>query len=146
MKTIAAPMRAFLGFVAGAIAVLVFHQGMWMLLHAVGQIMQTPYQTRPVPPFGVPYIADLCFWGGVYGMIYALVQPQLQVPRWASGLALGFVAVLVGWFVVAPLKGLPAANGWNAAPMLRALLINLTWGLGVALILPLLKPRLAVRA
>jgi hypothetical protein len=48
---------------------------------------------------------------------------------------------LIGWFIVLPLKGLPAANGWVPAAMLRFLVLNLTWGVGVSLILPLLHPR-----
>ena len=38
-----APMRAFLGFVAAAIAVLTFHQGMVAALHAVGWVPFAPY-------------------------------------------------------------------------------------------------------
>ena len=139
-----APMRAFLGCVAGAISVLVFQQGLWTLMHAAGLIVLAPYPTRPVPPFGVPQIADLCFWGAVYGAVFAVVQPRVRLPRWVCGLGLGFVTALIGWFVVLPLKGLPDANGWVPAVMLHVLLLNLSWGIGVSLILPLLKPRMAV--
>ncbi len=140
-----APMRAFLGCVAGAISVLVFQQGAWALMHATGLMMLAPYPTRPVMPFGVPQIADLCFWGAVYGALFGLFHPRVGAPRWVCGLALGLITALIGWFVVLPLKGLPAANGWVPAAMLRYLVLNLVWGVGVALILPLLKPRLAVQ-
>jgi hypothetical protein len=140
-----APMRAFLGCVAGAISVLVFQQGMWSLLHATGLMVLAPYPTRPVAPFNVPQIADLCFWGAVYGALFGLFQPRVAAPRWLCGLGLGFITALIGWFVVLPLKGMPAANGWVPAAMARFLVLNLTWGIGVALILPLLKPRMAVQ-
>jgi hypothetical protein len=140
-----APMRAFLGCVAGAISVLVFQQGMWSLMHATGVMVLAPFPTRPVPPFGCPQIADLCFWGAVYGALFGVWQPRLAAPRWLCGLGLGLMTALIGWFVVLPLKGLPAANGWVPAAMLRFLVLNLSWGVGVALILPLLKPRMAVR-
>jgi hypothetical protein len=139
-----APMRVFLGCVAGAISVLVFQQGVWMLLHEAGMMVLAPYPTRPVPPFGVPQIADLCFWGAVYGALYALVQPRIAAPRWLLGLGLGVITALIGWFIVLPLKGMPAANAWVPAAMLRFLVLNLAWGIGVSLILPLLKPRAAV--
>jgi len=140
-----APMRAFLGCVAGAISVLVFQQGTWALLHAAGQITLAPFPIRPVPPFGVPQIADLCFWGAVYGAVFAVLHTRVGAPSWVCGLGLGCITALIGWFVVLPLKGLPAANGWVPAVMLRFLLLNLAWGIGVALILPLLKPRMTVQ-
>jgi hypothetical protein len=138
-------MRVFLGFIAGAIAVLTFHQGMVAALHAAGWVQFAPYPTAPVPPFGVPRIADLCFWGGLYGAAFGLAMPRFTWPAWLNGLILGVIAALVGMFVVAPLKGLPIAGGWVPANMLRSLMINGFWGLGVAIILPLLMPRSLVR-
>lgn len=141
-----APMRAFLGFVAAAIAVLTFHQGMVAAMHAAGWIPFAPYRTTPVHPFGVPVIVSLCFWGGLYGAVFGLAMPRFTWPHWLCGLVLGLIAVLVGWFIVAPLKGLPIANGWVPLRMLRSVVTNGFWGLGVGLILPLLMPRSLVRA
>jgi hypothetical protein len=141
-----APMRAFLGFVAAAIAVLTFHQGMVAVLHAMGASPFTPYRTTPVPPLNVPLIVDLCFWGGVYGAVFGWLVPRFTLPLWVCGLILGVIAALVAMFVVAPIKGNPIANGWQAWPIARSLLINGFWGLGVGLILPLLMPRALVSA
>ena len=138
-------MRVFLGFIAGAIAVLTFHQGMVAALHAAGWLRFAPYPTTPVPPFGVPRIADLCFWGGLYGAAFGLAMPRFTWPAWLNGLILGVIAALVGMFVVAPLKGVPIAGGWVPANILRSLLINGFWGVGVGIILPLLMPRSLVR-
>ena len=138
-------MRVFLGFIAGAIAVLTFHQGMVAALHAAGWVQFAPYPTAPVPPFGVPRIADLCFWGGLYGAAFGLAMPRFIWPAWLNGLILGVIAALVGMFIVAPLKGLPIAGGWAPANILRSLVINGFWGLGVGIILPLLMPRSLVR-
>ena len=138
-------MRVFLGFIAGAIAVLTFHQGMVAALHAAGWVQFAPYPTAPVPPFGVPRIADLCFWGGLYGAAFGLAMPRFTWPAWLNGLILGVIAALVGMFIVAPLKGLPIAGGWAPANILRSLVINGFWGLGVGIILPLLMPRSLVR-
>jgi hypothetical protein len=141
-----APMRAFLGFVAAAISVLTFHQGMWALLYALGGMPMPPYPTRAMPPFGVPLIVDLCFWGGLYGVVFGLLRPRFTLPLWLCGLIMGIIAALVGMFIVAPIKGMPLANGWMAWPILRSFLINGAWGVGVGLILPLLMPRGAHRA
>ena len=141
-------LRCFLGFVAGVIAVLTFHQGMVALLHVLAPNWVTfaPYRTTPVPPFGVPVIVSNCFWGGVWGVGYGLLMPRFTWPSWLSGLLLGMLAVATGWFIVAPLKGLPIAGGWEPLIMLRSVLINGAFGVGVGLILPLLMPRTLVRA
>ena len=140
-----APMRAFLGFVAAAISVLTFHQGMWALLYGLGAMPVPPYPTRPMPPFSVPLIVDLCFWGGLYGAVFGLLRPRFTAPLWINGLIMGIIAALVGMFIVAPIKGTPIANGWMLWPIVRSFLINGSWGVGVGLILPLLMPRAPLR-
>ena len=138
-----APMRALAGFVAAAISVLVFHGGMWALLHA-GGLMPPAWPTAPVGPLHVPLIADLCFWGGAYGAAFGLLLPRLPAaPLPLLGLGLGMAAILVGWFVVAPLKGHPVGNGWGASRVLLSLALNLPWGVGVGLILAAMRPRRA---
>jgi tetrahydromethanopterin S-methyltransferase subunit C len=139
-------MRAFLGFVAAAIAVLTFHQGMLEALHEIGWVPFAWYRTTPVAPFGVPVIVSLCFWGGLYGGVFGLLLPRFTWPYWLCGLILGVIASLVGMFIVAPIKGLPIAGGWVPFNILRSLVINGFWGIGVGLILPLLMPRSLVRA
>jgi hypothetical protein len=142
----AAPMRALLGFVAAAISVLTFHQGLIAAMHAAGLVPFAPYPTAPIPPFGVPFIVDLCFWGGLYGAVFGLLMPRFNWPLWLCGILLGVIAALVSMFVVAPIKGHPIAYDWHLRSMLLAVLINGFWGLGVGLILPLLMPRAMVRA
>jgi hypothetical protein len=139
-------MRIFLGFAAAVIAVLTFHQGMLELLYLLGAAPFAPYQIRPIPPLGVPWIVNLCFWGGLYGAVFGLLLPRFTWPIWVCGLCLGVVAALVGMFIVAPIKGNPIANGWAAWPIARSLLINGSWGLGVGLILPLIMPRRLITA
>jgi hypothetical protein len=136
-----ARMRAFLGFVAAAISVLTFHQGMLAVLHGLGWSPYVPYRSTPVPPLAIPYIADVCFWSGLYGAVFGLLIPRLTLPLWCCGLILGVTAALIGMFLVAPIKGYPFAYGWEPWPMARSLLINGTWGIGVGVILPLLLPR-----
>jgi hypothetical protein len=140
LHDMAAPKRALLGFAAAALSVLIFHQGAWALLYALGLMPAAPYPTRPVPPLGVPLIASFCFWGGLYGALFGLALPRLppRAPLWLLGLGLGVLALLVLWFVVAPLRGQPVANGLVPVRMLVSAVIHLVWGIGVGLILPLL--------
>jgi hypothetical protein len=132
--------RAGLAFVAGFLAVLAFHQPVFALLHAAGLIPAAAYSVRPVPPFGVPEVLSAAFWGGVWGIVFALVEPRF--PRgpgyWVAAALFGGVALTaVFWFVAAPLKGLPVAGGWQAGPWVGGLLVNGAWGLGTALLLRL---------
>ncbi|HEY4173875.1 MAG TPA: hypothetical protein VGM42_12675 [Rhodopila sp.] len=141
--------RALLGFIAAAISVLTFHQAMWEALHVLnlpGLGMPPAYPTRPVPPLGVPLILDLCFWGGLYGIVFGLLLPRMTAPLWLCGLVLGIIAALVGLLVVPAIKGLPIGAGWMPLNWLRSFLINGFWGIGVGIILPLMlrrQPRLA---
>ena len=60
------------GFVAGALSVLVFHQlGFW-IANELGYARAPLYSLRPVPPFGVPAILSLAFWGGLWGIPFGL--------------------------------------------------------------------------
>jgi len=137
------PARILLGFVAAAISVLTFHQGVIALYHLAG-LPIVAWSMRPVPPYGVPLLVDLCFWGGLYGAVFGIAAPILR-PLWVWGIVLGCIAAAVGWLVVAPLKGAPLGYGWHTAQMIRSLIINGSWGLGVGLILPLLLPDLSAR-
>src|SRR4029453_2914230 len=107
-----------LGFLAGAVSVLTFHQGAIALLTAMGTINGHLYSLHPVPPFGVPQIASNAFWGGVWGIVFAAIAPRelRGVRYWLAGIALGAVALpLVGWLGLAPFKGQPIPAGWEGA-------------------------------
>ena len=138
---LAPPMRALLGFIAAALSVLTFHQGMWALLHLLNPPnlgMPPAYPLDPVPPLGVPLVLDLAFWGGLYGLAFGLLAPRFTWPLWLCGLLTGIIASLVGIFIVPAIKGQPVGEGWLLTNWLRLFLINGCWGLGVGLIFPLL--------
>jgi hypothetical protein len=61
--------NALIGFIAAAIAVVVAHQGVVLLLTKVGMLPATtiPWSIRPYGPFGVPTIVNSIFWGGLWG-------------------------------------------------------------------------------
>ncbi|MGH6618297.1 MAG: hypothetical protein ACREF6_01990 [Alphaproteobacteria bacterium] len=132
------PARLALGFAAGFLAVLVFHQSMYAFLYAIGYIANPPYPVQPIPPFGLPRFWSLAFWGGVWGIIFVLVEQYF--PRgakyWLAALLFGALAPsLVDWFIVAPIKGTPIAGGWKIDAMMRGLILNGAWGLGTAAVL-----------
>jgi hypothetical protein len=47
---------------------------------------------------------------------------------------------VVGLFIVFPLKGMPMAGGWNPKVIVGALVLDGTWGLGMALLMRLMQP------
>ena len=123
------------GFIAGAIAVLAFHQGALGLLHQLGITESAPFSRAHTAPWGVPQIWSSAFWGGLWGIALALLLERLRRADWLwVGILFGGILLpLVGILVVAPLKG--GALAWPGATMLlRGVIINGVWGLGAALL------------
>jgi hypothetical protein len=132
-----------MAFVAGFFAVLVLHQPMLSLLHAVGLTPASPYSMRPTPPLGAPQVISSAFWGGIWGIIFVAVGARPgRGPRYYAVSVLFGAVVLTGvaWFVVAPLKGQPLAAGLHPTRMVIGPLVNGAWGLGFAFLLDLLDP------
>jgi hypothetical protein len=130
-----------LGFVAGFLATLLFHQGVWFLLNQAGIIPadRPAWPTDPIPPFGVQSVNSKAFWGGLWGMALAPLLAHLSgASYWASWILVGAVALtLVAFLVVPALKGeaMPAPL-WPRFGV--GLLVNGAWGLGTGLFLWLL--------
>ncbi len=129
------------GFVAGFLAVLIFHQGLWYLLELVGltPFLRSAWALDPIPPFGVPSVLSKAFWGGVWGAGLALVfRNQRGGAYWASWIVVGAVApTLVAFFAVPPIKGEPLPLLWPGLP--AGLVINAFWAFGTALFLKLAR-------
>ena len=131
------PMRLMVGFVAGFLSVLVFQNGLIAILHAAGAIPFAPWGMAPVPPFGVPQTLSAAFWGGLWGVAYALAEPRLtmRLGWWQGGLLFGAtLPVLVLWFIVMPLKGMPVGGGFTPMRVLLVVVIHATFGLGTAVL------------
>jgi hypothetical protein len=126
-------------FIAGFLAVLVFHQGMFTLLHIVGLTPAMPFPAQPSRPLGIPEIWSLAFWGGVWALVLAFLVLRRYdegAPYWIGALLFGIVLpTLVAWFIVAPLKGQPIGNGFHGASVAVGPLVNGAWGIGTALFL-----------
>ena len=126
---------AVVGFLSGAVAVLIFHQGTVALFHLLDFTNRQPWVLQPTRPWGVPQLWSLAFWGGVWGIALAVALARLEGAR-LLGAALVFGAILptlVAWFVVAPLKGQPLGGGFAPASVALALIANGLWGLGTGI-------------
>lgn len=136
------PQAVLTGFIAGFIAVLAFHQPMLFLLSAAGITKASVYSMHHTAPFGVPQVISLAFWGGVWGILFALVQQRFAegLTYWLNAFLFGAIfPTLVAWFVVAQLKGLPIAAGGDSHRMITGILINGAWGIGTALFFVILN-------
>ena len=136
-----------LGFVAGAISVPIFHQLTVLVLHSVGLVPNPPFSFRPVPPFGVPTILNLAFWGGMWGLLFgAIMSARPQFWAIIVGICVGMLgAAMVNLTLLPYLRGLPMPftdlNRWW-----RPMLINGVWGLGMGIIFAALRGRERGRA
>jgi hypothetical protein len=124
-------------FVAGFVSTLVFHQGLLTLFYVSGVFPRVPYDMSAAGPLGIPAVLSLAFWGGVWATaLWPLVRGGAGVAYWVRAALLGaIVPSAVALFVVAPLKGLPVAAGWNPKLIVGVLLLNATWGVGMALLM-----------
>jgi hypothetical protein len=130
-----------MAFIAGVVAVPVFHQILLGLMHMAGIVPFAPFDWAPTKPFGVPSWISISFWGGVWGVVFALT-----VRRWFSGVAYWIASAVIGgvaltlvfMFVVVPLKsgGLPPDM---VGLFIIGFLLNAAWGIGWALFLMLLE-------
>jgi len=129
------PRWLVVGFVSGAISVLLFHQGTAALLHALELTARAPYSLAPTSPFGVPQVGSIAFWGGIWGVLLAASLGRLDgAPLVLAAVAFGAVLpTLVAWFLVAPLKGQPLAAGGIPMAMAVGVMVNGAWGLGTGI-------------
>jgi hypothetical protein len=133
--------RVLLAFLAGFLATLIFHQPVLALLHTMGMTPRGAYPMQGVPPFGVPAVISLSFWGGVWGAIMIPIIDRLRGGRfWVAAIVFGAILpTLVAWFVVTPLKGGSVPRAPKA--MMIGPIVNAAWGLGTAVFYTLFARR-----
>ena len=134
-------MRMLLGCVAAFFATLIFHQIGLELCHLIGVTPVVPYNFKGVPPFHVPAVISLAFWGGVWGIVFVLAERWIaRCPGgyWVGAIVFGLFPTVFSWLVVAPIKGLPLGYGFHWPGILVGPIVNGLWGLGTGLFLLLL--------
>jgi hypothetical protein len=124
-----------IGFLSGAIGVLVFHQGVILAMYLMGLLPSGPYSMKPTEPFGVPQVLSSAFWGGLWGIVLVWLMSTLRAADrlWVALLFGGLLPTLAGILVVTPLKGGDIASRLQIASLLRGFIINGAWGLGTGI-------------
>ena len=135
-------IRLIFGFIAGFLSTLVFHQFTLALLYYLGIATFGPFSMSATSPFGIPAVISLSFWGGMWGIIYAMLDKRF--PRdfgyWIFAFLFGAILPsLVALLIVFPLKGLPLAGGWKASVIATVLLVNGMWGVGTGILLKIIS-------
>ena len=128
-------------FVAGFVSTLVFHQGLLTLFYFAAVVPRAPYDLRAVPPLAIPAVISLAFWGGAWGVaIWPLLKNVDGPAYWVRALLISAIASgSATLFIVFPLKSMPMAGGWNPKVIVSTLILNGTWGLGMALLMRLTR-------
>lgn len=132
----AVALRILIGFVAGFLATLLFHQLLVGLLWKAGIINFAPFDMKPTLPFGVPSVISLAFWGGLWGIVYVLIHDRFGSDSryWTIALFFGGIFPSLGFLlVVLPMKGAPIGGGWAPGLLLIVFLVNAAWGVGTGL-------------
>lgn len=130
--------KLLLGFIAGFFATLIFHQLALALMWSMDFAPYKPFAMAPTHPFGIPSVISFAFWGGIWGILFALIEGRF--PRggayWVTAFLFGgILASLVAFVIVLPLKGQPMGGGWHLQTMVRAFILNGLWGIGTGLFL-----------
>jgi hypothetical protein len=140
--------RLILGFAAGFLSHLIFQGALGATLHAAHLVPALPWGLEPVPPLGVPRTLSMGFWAGLWGMVYAPLEPRLtaRLGRWAGGLAFGVGPLLGHWFVALPLKGAGVGGGFDPSVAPIHVAFHAAFGLGTAVLFGLALSRRRFRA
>jgi hypothetical protein len=128
------------GFAAGFLATLAFHQFALAVLYLMGLSSRAAFALHPTAPLGIPAVVSLAFWGALWGvgLACALRTAAGRANYWLLALTLGAVVPTLGnWLVSAPLHGQPLGYGWHLRDMVTSILVNGSWGTGVAILLRL---------
>jgi hypothetical protein len=141
--------RSALGFIAAAISVVVVHQTIILVLGTYGMSRSTPWDLRPLG-YGVvpqiPILANSIFWGGMWGVVFALIYGWLPGgASWLKGLIFGaLVVIFSNWtflpmirqyiFSYPPQPLFAGFNGSNPMVLLPGFLILTGFGLGLGII------------
>lgn len=124
--------RLVIGFVAGALGVLLFHQIVVLIFYAAGLIPFAPYSLAPTAPLGVPRFLSDTFWGGVWGIVLVLLMSRVRAADrlWVAALFGAVLLPLAYLLIVLPLKGAPAGPLLTVRGIVFALVVNGAWGVG----------------
>lgn len=132
-------------FIAGFVSTLTFHQGLLWVFVQAGLMDAMPWNMTPAPPFSVPDVISLAFWGGLWGIvIWLLIRNALAAGYYVGAIILGAIGptlvylTLVQWFKGQPVDAI--VESWSLYGLGIGLALNGAWGLGLAVFMRFMQP------
>lgn len=122
------------GFLAGALAMVTFHQPAAGVLHALGAYPVAPFDLAPRPS-GLPGLLNGMLWSGGWGVLFLLLlrlRPTLPLAPAAIAYC-ATVPIAFLFLVLATVQGMPIAYGMPAWLALCVVAAHAAWGFGIAL-------------
>ena len=137
--------KLVLGFVAGVIAVVTAHEIINFILYTGGIFPRVPWSTTPAAMTGVPQIVSDGFWGGLWGILFALISDKIPGGNLTvKGLIFGILGpAILGVFILVPLitGRFPLFFGFDPQLLGSVLLILAGFGAAMGWIYGLLTAR-----
>ena len=149
--------RILIGFIAAVISVLLVHQVIIMLLANSGFLPPTTRVYNMLPFAGAPtaitaafkslglagwpVLFNQLFWGGLWGVLFALVHPRIPGGLMLlKGLIFGLlIAIFSNWLVLPLIRGQAIFQGGDVFALARGALISGGFGAGLGLFYGLLR-------
>jgi len=120
------------GFIAGTIAVVTVQEIIDYALYAAGVFPRAPWSSEPAAMTGVPQFVSDAFWGGLWGVLFALLSDKLPGGSLTvKGLIFGIVGpAILGVFILVPLitGRFPLFFGFDPKMLASVLLILAGFG------------------
>ena len=122
------------GFLAGALAMVTFHQSAAAILHALDGFPVAPFDLAPKPS-GLPTLVQGMLWSGGWGVLFLLLHRLRPATPLAPAAILYCATVPVAFLflVLAPAAGFPIAYGMDALFAVNVVFAHAAWGFGIAL-------------
>ncbi len=130
------------GFAAAALSVVLVHQVVVFVLNKLGLWPAKAYSTAPIGPLQVPTIVNSIFWGGMWGVVYALTHHLLPAAHpFVQGALFGLLILVFSNSLLVPLlKGQPIFFGFDFKKIAAVALILTCFGAALALLFDWLRP------
>jgi hypothetical protein len=115
--------------VAGALVLLV-HQPLVWLLHALGVVPWQAFDRAPIAPFGVPAVLNAMFWGALWAPLIGWLYRRTPRPLPPHAFAACVTAMLtlgVGAVLVRLGRGAALPPDTRLKALAGGLLINAVW-------------------